>query len=120
VGDLFLSGDGIDRTGLDTEPAADTLVFYDAEGQKVRTYAGRTTLVDNVCFVLVTEIAQRGHDRIRRGLAESAQRRALDDLGKTLQGLDVFRNTSADTDALENFQETLRDRGYTFHRIPAG
>ena len=43
------------------------------EGQKSLTYASRTALLFDVSFVLVTEIAQGGENRVGSSLSQTAQ-----------------------------------------------
>ncbi|MNN64974.1 hypothetical protein D3C81_1804490 [compost metagenome] len=57
--------------------------------------------------ILVAKIFQRGQHRIRRRLAESAERSRLDLLGQLLQHIQVLHRALTFRDFLQNLQQAL-------------
>jgi hypothetical protein len=72
MGKLFLSGNGLYRTGLDTKSAAYALVLKYRKGKECGTKTGRAALVYNMRLVFVPEITQGGQYRVRGCLSQSA------------------------------------------------
>ena len=67
------TGNGISRTVSGTERAGPALGRIDGVGKKILTDVGRTYLIDDMGLILITEIAERGEDRIRCCLAQAAE-----------------------------------------------
>jgi hypothetical protein len=65
--------DSVCGTLLSTHTAADTFFLVDREGKEILTYACRTLLVNNVCFVFVSEIFKCGENRVRSCLTQTAE-----------------------------------------------
>ena len=65
-------------------------------GEKRCAHPGRTTLVPNVGFVLVTEVTERGQDRIGSCLAQTAEGTVFHYQSRPLQQIQVFHLAFAD------------------------
>jgi len=50
---------------------------------------GRTLPVPDMCLIFLTEVTNRGQDRVRRCLSQTAQSGILDEPGEFLQEFDV-------------------------------
>ena len=72
-----------------------------------RADARAAVLVADVLDVLLAEVADRREHRVRRGLAQAAQRRVLDHFAQVDQPLDVGLFAAALADAVEDFQHPL-------------
>ena len=62
MGCLDLAGDSAGRAHTRTQGAAFALVRVDLEGQQVFADAGRTSLLLNMCLILIPEIPQGRED----------------------------------------------------------
>ena len=69
--------------------------------------AGGAFLVTHVGDVFIAEVAQRGEDGVRGGLAESAQGRQLDVVRQVLKLLQILRFAFASRDPVEDLVESL-------------
>lgn len=68
-----LTKDTLYRTGPFAQPATDTFLGVDREAHETAAAMSRAALLHDVGLILVAEVPQRAEDRIRRGLAETAQ-----------------------------------------------
>ena len=82
-------------------------VLAGREHQRLANARPASPLAD-VFFVFVAEISERGQRRVRRGLAESAQRGGFHGGAKLRERLQVGLGASAFGDARENFQKLRR------------
>ena len=55
-------------------------------------------------LILLAEVGEGAQDRVRGGLAQAAEGGVLDNLGETLEALDVFHRAPAVRDAVEDLQ----------------
>ena len=81
---LFLPFNGPDRALSGTDPAHLAFFNVNQKIQQGRASFGRAFLVDNVGFVFMPKILERGQNRIGTGLPQPAQGPVLDHLTKFL------------------------------------
>ena len=100
-----------DRTGRTYSCACGTalaLVSLDLIAEQILTYAGRTSLFYNVGNVLVSEVTERGQNRVRSRLAKAAQRVVLDVVAEFFHLIEVFQRALTFGDLVEHFVQALR------------
>ena len=76
-------------------------------GDQLVADACGAALLDDVLFVLITEVLQSGQNGVGSGLAQAAHGGVLDDAAQVLQGLDVALLALACHDAVEDLQHAL-------------
>ncbi len=90
---FLLAGDRIVGAGGDTRQTAGTFLFNHGIGDQLATDAGRAFLVADMCEVFVTEIAKCRQQRIRAGLAQTAERADNDHLGELLDLVQILHRS---------------------------
>ncbi len=89
--DLFAAGDRLSRAHLQTNLAAGAFLRNHPIDNQGATSLGRAALFLDMRLILVPEVANRREHRIGRGLAEAAERAALDGFGQLGQELECHR-----------------------------
>ena len=88
--------------------AAAALVRLNLIMHEVLADAGRAAFFDDVCFILVTEILQRGQNRVRSRLTECAHRVCLDVLAELFHLVEIFKRAVAGRDLVEHLEKASR------------
>ena len=98
---LAFAADAVDRTAVETESAADAAVG-DFVPDQLRADSRRTAGFLHMGEVLVLEVRQRRQHRIRRGLAEPAERGVLDRRRQGFQPVDHVKRGAPFGDLVEH------------------
>ena len=102
---LELARDRPDRALAGAERAALALVGINRVGDELRALAGAALLVVDVLHVFVHEVLERGLDRVRGRLAETAERGLAHGVGDVLHLDDVVLSAAAFGDLVEIVEE---------------
>ena len=102
---LELARDRSDRTLACAERAALALVGVDRVGDEFRALAGAALLVLDVLHVFIHEVLERGLDRVRGRLAETAERSLAHRVGDVLHLDDVVLSAATFGDLVEIVEE---------------
>ena len=101
------TADRADRAVARAERAAFALIRHDLITKQFLADARRTSFVANVRFIFVTEIMQRGKNRVRCRLTESAQRVLFDVVAQLFHLVEVFHRCGAVGDFAQHLVQAL-------------
>ncbi len=93
--DIIGLGDSSDRTVLSAQTAANALVLGDLIAEQLLTYSGRTSALLDVSLILISELLDSREYRVRSGLAESAERRALHVVSQAVDKIEILHSALA-------------------------
>src|ERR1035438_5485090 len=92
--------------GLRAQGTTDAVVRH-AIADQGRAAAGRTTLLVQVGFVLLAKIAERGGNRVGRGLTQTAEAPTADVVGEGLQLFEVVAAAVSFAEPIQNLEHAL-------------
>ena len=93
--DIIGLGDSSYRTVLSAEAAANAVVLDDLIAEQLLANACRTSALFDVSLILISELLDSRKNRVRSGLAESAERRALHVVSQAVDKIEILHSALA-------------------------
>ena len=84
-----------------------TLISIDGVSKKLLTNTCRTLLINDMSNVLISEVTKCRENGVRSGLSKSAERCALDVVGKLLESVEVLKLTVTCDDLVKDLKKSL-------------